>query len=98
VALGEAGDVRAVLDRAVVIDQLGEDADRAQPASGKDRPRPRYGRSHEHAAIACDQREDVAGAHEVGGAGIGVGEARTVLQRSSAEMPVVSRGGNRPTR
>ena len=44
----------------------------------------------QHAAVAGDQREDVAGAQEVAAAmQLSLASARTVLARSSAEMPVV---------
>ena len=45
--------------------------------------------AHQHAAFLGDQRKNMTRTHEVGGAGIAVGEMRTVAVRSSAEMPVV---------
>ena len=47
--------------------------------------------AHEHAAVPGDQREDVAGPHEIGSAHVVVGEAaHRVACARSAEMPVVS--------
>ena len=75
VLLGEGDDLGAALDRAVVVDQLGEHADRLEAGQPAEIDR-RLGvaGAHEHAAVAGDQRKDVAGADEIGGADIGVGE------------------------
>ena len=73
--LGKAGHVGAALDGAVVVDEFGEHADRLQfgEFAEVDRGLGVAG-THEHATIAGDQREDVAGPHELGCTGIGVGE------------------------
>ena len=92
VARGEGRDLGAAHDGAVVVDEFGEHADRRQlrQAAEVDRGLGVAG-AHQHAALAGDQREDVARADEIVGAGVRIGErADGQLQRSSAEMPVVS--------
>ena len=66
---------RPALDRAVVVDEFGEHADRRQPGQPAEVDR-RLGvtGAHQHAALARDQRKDVAGPDEIVGAGIGIGE------------------------
>ncbi len=64
------------MTRAVIVHELGEHADRleagqtAQIDAG-------FGMAgaHQHAALARDQRKDMAGTHEVGRADIAVGES-----------------------
>ena len=75
VLLGELPAARQPLHRAVVVDQLGQHAD------GLDAREPaqvdgRLGmpRADQHPAVARDQREDVAGADEVLGPDIAVGQ------------------------
>ena len=74
--IGECRDLGAVLDGAVVVDQLGENADRGQAGQPAeiDRGLGVTG-THEDAAVAGDQREDVAGPDKIRSAGIGIGEA-----------------------
>ena len=53
----------------------------------------RMARAHEHAAILGDQREDVAGAHEIGRAHVAVGErphgVGALLGRDAGGQPVL---------
>ena len=75
VLLGEGGDLRPAHHRAVVVHQFGQHADRRQPGEPAeiDAGLGMAG-AHQHAALARDQREDVAGPHEIGGAAVAVGE------------------------
>ena len=75
VLLGEGLDLRPAHHRAVVVDELADHADRlefGEPAE-IDRGFGVAG-AHQHAAVLGDQRKHMAGAHEVGGARIVVGE------------------------
>ena len=78
---------RITVPSSLTSSQIADRLERGEPAQ-IDRRLGMAG-AHQHAAILGDQREDVAGPDEIGGAVIAVGEARTVAVRSSAEMPVV---------
>ena len=68
---GEAHEFRQALHGAVVVDDLGEQADgRAQRRFGQIEGRFGVPGAHQHAALAGDQREDVARPHEVLGGGV----------------------------
>ena len=71
----ELEQLRQTLDRAVVIDDFGEDADQLKAGEARQVGR-RFGvaGARQHAAGARDQRKDVARAQEVVGAAIVVGE------------------------
>ena len=75
VLLGKAGHLRTAHDGAVVVDQFADDADLRQAGELAEIDR-RFGMAgaHQHAALARDQREDVAGPREIGSADIAVGE------------------------
>ncbi len=87
---GKGGDLRAAHDRAVVIDQFADHADRRQAGELAEIDGG-FGvaGAHEHAAFARHQRENMAGANEIGSGSVGLARLRTVSVRSSAEMPVV---------
>ena len=76
--------------RAIVVHQLRQHADRRQ--AGKpaqvDAGLGMSG-SHQHTTVLGDQGKDVARAHEVLAPLLSLASARTVLLRSSAEMPLV---------
>ena len=75
VLAGEDQQLRQPLHRAVVIDDLGEDAGRLQPGQlGEIGARLGVAGAGEDAAIAGDQREDVARLQEVGARAIVVGQ------------------------
>ncbi len=75
VLLGEGRDLRPAHHRAVVVHQFGEHADRRQAGEPAEIDAG-FGMAgaHQHAAVLGDQREDVAGPHEIGGAAVAVGE------------------------
>ena len=76
VLFGEGGDLRPDHDRAVVIGQFADHADRRQAGQFAEIDR-RLGvaGAHQHPAVARDQRKDMAGPHEIIGAEIIIGEA-----------------------
>ena len=75
VLLREGGDVRPAHHGAVVFHQLGQNAHRRQTGEpAKIDAGFGMARAHQHAAFARHQREHVAGAHEIGGAAVVVGE------------------------
>ncbi len=71
----KAATSRPAHHRAVVVHQFGQHADRRQ-AGEPAQIDAGFGMAgaHQHAALARDQREDVAGADEIGGAAVVVGE------------------------
>ena len=72
---GEGDDLRPALDRAVVIDELADDAGRMQAGEpGEIDRRLGMARAHQDAARFGDERKHMAGAHEVGGMHIAVGQ------------------------
>ena len=75
VLLRERLDLRADHDRAVVIGELADDGDGRQLGEFAEVDR-RLGvaRAHQHPALLGDEREHMAGANEIGGAHVGVGE------------------------
>ena len=75
VLLREGGDLRPAHHRAVVVHQFGQHADRRQAGEPAEIDAG-FGMAgaHQHAALARDQRKHVAGAHEIGGAAVVVGE------------------------
>ncbi len=75
IRLGKRGHLRAAHDGAVVVDQFADDADLRQ-AGELAEVDGGFGMAgaHQHAALASDQREDVAGPREIGSADIAVGE------------------------
>ena len=93
VLAGEGLDLRPLHHRAVVVGELadhpdlGQAGERAEIDGGLGVPR-----AHEHAALAGDEREDVAGPHEVRRAHVGVGErargVRALLGRDAGRQPV----------
>ena len=75
VGLGEARHVGAAHHRAVVVHELGEHADRRQPGEPAQVDAGLgMARAHQHAAFPRHQRKHVAGADEIGGAVVAVGE------------------------
>ena len=74
-ALGEFGKLGPAHHGAVVVHQLRQHADRRQAGEPAEIDAG-FGvaRAHEHAAFLGDQREHVAGPHEIGGAAVAVGE------------------------
>ena len=90
---GEGRDLRPLHHRAVVVGELADRRDRRQPGEPAevDRGLGMAG-AHEHAAVLGDQREDVAGAHEVGSAHVVVGErphgVRALLGRDAGRQAV----------
>ena len=86
-----ASDARHPGHRAVVLDELADDADRreagepAQVDGGLGVAGP-----HEHAAGARPQRHEVAGSAQVGCRRAGSASTRAVRARSAAEIPVVT--------
>ncbi len=87
VLLGKVDDLRAARDGAVVVDEFADDADRRQAGEPAEIDgRFRMAGAHQHAAFAGDQREDVAGTDEIGGADIRIGKV------AHRQRPVV--GGN----
>ena len=63
---GEVGDLLAGHHRAVVIGEFADDADRRQAGEAAEVDgRFRMAGAHQHAAVPGDQREDMAGPHEI---------------------------------
>ena len=93
VLLGEIDHLRAARDGAVVIDEFRDDADRRQAGEFAEVDgRFRMAGAHQHPALAGDQREDVAGTDEIGGADIAVGKVahgqRAVVGRNTGRGAV----------
>ena len=83
-------DLRAARDRAVVVDQFADDADRRQAGELAEIDGGfRMTRAHQHAAFAGDQRENMAGTREIGRADIRIGEV------AHRQRPVVGRYAGR---
>jgi hypothetical protein len=89
---GEPRDLLALHDRAVVVHQLADDADRRQPTQLAQIDRGLgVARAQQHPAVARDQRKDVAGPGKIVGAGIRVGQgaaAGSALVRGNAGAAV----------
>ena len=71
----EARHVGAAHHSPIVLDEFGKDTDRFQPGKlAEIDGRLGMAGAHEYATVAGNQRKDVAGPHELGRSGIGVGE------------------------
>ena len=74
-AFGEPRHLLALHDRAVVVHQLADDADRRQAAQFAEIDRGLgMARAQQHAAVARDQRKHMTGPREIAGAGIRIGQ------------------------
>ncbi len=94
VLLGEGGDLRPLHHRAVVVGEFADHADRRQigELAEIDRGLSMAG-AHQHPALLGDQREDMAGADEIGGAHIAICQRAhgvvALLGRDAGGQPVL---------
>ena len=92
--LGEGVDLRALHHRAVIVGEFADHAHRRQVRElAQVDGRFRVARAHEHAAILGNEREDVAGADEIGRAHVVVGErahgVRALLGGDAGGQPML---------
>ena len=92
VELREGDEVGQPRHRAVFVHDLADHAGRVEPGQARDVDRGLgMAGAHQHAALAGDQREDVARRLDIVGAALaGRSRPAMVRARSGAEMPVVT--------